>query len=213
MCKILRVRWTLIPTKAPQPWIACSGCGGLRPFRCSGKIRLNANGRRLDAWLIYKCLRCDRTWNRPVFERRNVRDIDPAVMEAMQSNDPDWIRAESFNLEALKRSAHRIDAFSEVDIEKQTVCEAPGWTRLEIDLRARWPIDLRLDRLLASALEIPRSRLKTLSSQGALWTNAESGDILRRRVVAGTRVTFDLSAESGRIHRWKRLATGDPAQM
>src|SRR5262245_59613650 len=44
MCKTLRVRWTIIPKTAPQPWIACGGCGGLKAFQCSGKIRLNANG-------------------------------------------------------------------------------------------------------------------------------------------------------------------------
>ena len=88
MCDTFRVRWTIIPQIAPQPWIACSGCGGLRAFQSSGKIRLNANGRRLDAWLIYKCLACEKTWNRPIFERQTVRDISPAVLDALQSNDP-----------------------------------------------------------------------------------------------------------------------------
>src|SRR5262245_3000233 len=109
MCKALRVRWTITPRTAPQPWITCSGCGSLRAFRSSNKIRLNANGRKLDAWLIYKCTSCDRTWNRTIFERRNVRDIDPVTLEALQSNDPHWIRAEAFNLEALKRETPRID--------------------------------------------------------------------------------------------------------
>ncbi|MFC0803867.1 DUF1062 domain-containing protein [Ensifer sp. P24N7] len=81
MCNTLQVRWTIIPLIPPQPWVACSGCGGVRAFESSNKIRLNANGRKLDAWLIYKCSTCDRTWNRPIFERRNVRDIRPAVLD------------------------------------------------------------------------------------------------------------------------------------
>jgi hypothetical protein len=97
MCNALQVRWTIIPAIA----------------RSSQKIRLNANGRKLDAWLIYKCVMCDKTWNRPIFERVNVRDISPAVLEALQSNDPDWIRFEMFNLEALRQKARRIEEFSE----------------------------------------------------------------------------------------------------
>ena len=67
------------PRTPPQPWLACSRCRDIRPFRCSEKFRLNANGKRLDAWLIYRCGSCDNTWNRPVLERRNRRDIDPLV--------------------------------------------------------------------------------------------------------------------------------------
>src|SRR5436305_1201432 len=119
MCTTLQVRWTIIPKFAPQPWIVCRGCGGLRLFQSSNKIRLNANGRKLDAWLIYKCTVCDNTWNRPIFERRNVRDIDSVTLEALQSNDPDWIRAQTFNLEALGRKSQRIDEFAEFEVRKE----------------------------------------------------------------------------------------------
>lgn len=129
MCNVLRVQWTITPRTAPQPWLACSGCGDLRAFQASGKIRLNANGRKLDAWLIYKCLICDKSWNRPIFERQNVRDISPSVMEALQSNDPQWIRAETFNLEALRRKSQRIDEFPEFDIEKRSRTNLPTGPR------------------------------------------------------------------------------------
>ncbi|MGO6906217.1 DUF1062 domain-containing protein, partial [Rhizobium ruizarguesonis] len=158
MCNTLRVRWTILPKTAPQPWIVCSGCGGLRAFRCSDKIRLNANGRKLDAWLIYKCSTCEKTWNRPIFERRNVRDIDPAVIEALQSNDPDCIRAEAFNLEALRRKSLRVDEFAEFEIAKEMQQETANWTRLEIELMVPLPSSTRLDRLLASELQVSRTR-------------------------------------------------------
>ncbi|MGK6315295.1 DUF1062 domain-containing protein [Neorhizobium sp. DT-125] len=58
MCDILRVEWTVIPKSPPRPILSCAGCGSQRPFRSSGRIRLNASGKRLDAWLIYKCTAC-----------------------------------------------------------------------------------------------------------------------------------------------------------
>lgn len=194
MCDTLRVRWTITPQIAPQPWIACSGCGGLTAFQPSGKIRLNANGRKLDAWLIYKCVACDKTWNRPIFERQNVRDIDPAVLEALQSNDPDWLRAETFNLDALRRRSQRVDEFPEFDIRKEVLHEVPRWTKLEVELAVPVPVCTRLDRLLASELGVSRSRLQALDDAGVLRTSSDRADVLRRRIKNGMRVFVDHTA-------------------
>lgn len=210
MCDVLRVQWTIIPRTAPQPWIACSGCGGLRAFQSSGKTRLNANGRKLDAWLIYRCLTCEKTWNRPIFERQNVREIDPAVLEALQSNDPQWIRTEAFNLEALRRKSQRVDEFPEFDIEKTIMGEPPDWTRAEVDLAVPYLTGIRLDRLLASELGLSRSRLQALHDGGTLRANPDRTDILRRRIKNGTRVMIDLCTGVDRERLWEPSTTGNP---
>lgn len=209
MRNALQVRWTVVPKIAPQPWIVCSGCEGLRAFQSSNKIRLNANGRKLDAWLIYKCMTCDKTWNRPIFERRNVRDINPAVLEALQSNDPDWIRAETFNLEALGRKSQRIDEFAEFEIRKQLLRDAAYWKLLEIELSVPFPTSVRLDRLLASELKISRSQLSALHENALLRTNPDRADTLRRRISSGIRVTVDLSDLADRELAWRSLVIGE----
>ncbi|RUM25577.1 DUF1062 domain-containing protein [Rhizobium vallis] len=211
MCKTLRVRWTIIAKTPPQPWIACGGCGGLRAFQSSDKIRLNANGRKLDAWLIYKCLTCEKTWNRPILERRNVRDIDPVILDALQSNDREWIRVETFNLEALRRKSQRVDEFADFEIAKQIERETADWTRLEIELVVPFPINTRLDRLLASELKLSRSRLQGLHDDGMIRIDSSRADIMRRRIKHGILVVVDLAKEADRQQSWKPLATGDPA--
>lgn len=208
MCAKFRVRWTITPQIPPQPWINCNGCGGPRAFRSSGKARLNANGRQLDAWLIYRCVDCDKTWNRPIFERRNIRDIEPRVLAALQSNDPLWVQAEAFDLDALRRKAQRIDEFAECGIVKDILHEARDWTHLEIELTVPFPASLRLDRLLASELVLSRTRLQALHDQGALRIASGHTDSLRRRVRGGTVVVLDLSAQTGREELWQPLAAG-----
>lgn len=210
MCNILHVQWTITPTTPPQPWIACSGCGGIRAFQSSGKIRLNANGRKLDAWLIYKCVVCEKTWNRPIFERQNVRDINPDTFAALQSNNPEWGRAEAFNLEPLRRKAQRVDEFDHYAIEKAMLCEAEDWTKLVIDLVTPIPTSTRLDRLLASELRISRSRLQKLNEDGFLQATCDRANAMRRHIKNGTVVTIDLSDEADREKSWKPLATGGP---
>ena len=209
MRNALQVRWTITPRTAPQPWITCSGCGGFRPFQSSDKIRLNANGRKLDAWLIYKCTNCDRTWNRTIFERQNVRDINSVTLEALQSNDIDWIRAEAFNLEALKRASPRIDEFAEFEVQKELLCENPGWKHLEIEFSISFPTSARLDRLLTSELQISRSQLGAFHEVGLLTTNSSRAGVLRRRIRNGLRVTVDLSDLDKRESVWKQLAVGE----
>jgi hypothetical protein len=208
MCNALQVRWTIIPKFAPQPWLVCSGCGSLRAFQSSNKIRLNANGRKLDAWLIYKCLACDKTWNRPIFERRNVRDVDPAVLEALQANDPDWIRGETFNLEALRRRSQRVEEFPEFEVQKELLRDTPDWEDLEIELSVPFPTSTRLDRLLASELGMSRARLSALHQSALLRTDPDRTDILRRRIRAGIRVTVNRSGLADRELVWKPPAIG-----
>lgn len=198
MCNILQVRWTISPRTAPQPWIACSGCGCLKPFRSSGKIRLNANGKRLDAWLVYKCVDCDKTWNRALFERKVVHEISPSTLEALQHSDPHWVRAREFDLDGLKRKVRRVDEISDVFIRKRITREARDWTILEIEIVAELSTSLRLDRLLSSGLAISRSRLQALSKGGQLKAEPDRNNFLRHRLQDGMRIALDLSEISDR---------------
>lgn len=208
MCGALRVQWTITPEIAPRPWISCRGCGRPKPFQPSGKIRLNANGRKLDAWLIYRCVDCETTWNRPLFERRPVRHIERSVLAALHANDPEWVWAEAFNLDALRRGSQRIDQFPEFGIVKGILSETPGWTRLEIELAVSLPVAARLDRLLASELSISRMRLQALHEHGTLRVSPERSDALRRHVRTGTVVTLECSPEAARERFWRFRATG-----
>jgi hypothetical protein len=195
--RVLKVQWTVTPRTPPQPWIKCAGCGGLRPFRSSGKLRLNANGKRLDAWLIYKCSGCERTWNRPILERRNARDIDPALLHATQSGDPDWIRAQAFDVSSLKRHAQRIDEFADVEVLKAVLGEdRADCTVLEIALIVPLPTILRLDRLLSTELNLSRSGLQNLHDAGKLRVDPDRKHMLRRPVRHSLRITVD-NGESG----------------
>ena len=187
MCTFLRVRWTITPRIPPQPWIACRSS---RPFQSSGRIRLNANGKRLDAWLIYKCVSCEKTWNRPLFERRNVRDIDPLVLDAMHRSDPDWVRCQEFDIEALRRRTQQIEECVDFDVNKEALAEG-GPSSLEIELQVPLPMSLRLDRLLTVELGLSRSRLHTLYDEGRLRVTPERKDVLRRRIRNGMRIIWE----------------------
>lgn len=192
MPRLYSVLWTITPTTAPQPWRPCGACGEKRPFRCSEKFRLNANGKSLDAWLIYKCTGCDQTWNRAIFERRATRDIAPALLTALETSNPALVRRHAFDGAALRKFTHRVDEFDEVAVKRQPLGSA-GQERevLEIAIAAPIPNSLRLDRLLASELALSRNRIASMASAGELRTASP----LDRPVRDGIKITLDLAAD------------------
>jgi hypothetical protein len=193
MSNTRRVRWTVTPIMAPRPWLSCGRCHAIKPFACSGKIRLNANGKQLDAWLIYRCADCDKTWNRPIFERRNVKDIDPAALRSLQSNDKEWVRAIAFDLQFLRRRSSRVEEFVDVEVRKTILVEATQpWSALEIVLAVPTPTSLRLDRLLATEFGMSRAHVTKLERDGRLRASPERGHGLRRPITEGTVIALDL---------------------
>ncbi len=194
MSDALRVLWTVVPRIAPQPWLKCNRCRGTRRFRSSEKIRVNANGKRLDAWLIYKCTSCDSTWNRPVLERRPVGMIDPLFLMSLRANEPDLVRRLAFDTENLRRKVGLVEEFDDVVVRKEVLSESmPPARRLEIRCAVPETTRLRVDRLLATELRLSRSRIRNLQDTGDLAVSPEGSRMLRTAVRDGMRVTIELS--------------------
>lgn len=194
MSDVLRVQWTIIPRTAPQPWLACSRCGEAKPFRSSDKIRLNANGKRVDAWLIYKCTGCGSTWNRPILERRPVRSIEPGLLASLHSSESTLTRRLAFDVEGLRRCAGHVEEFDDVLVIKTVLSQSTtSLRRLEILCSVPEPVGLRLDRLLANELRLSRRRIQALAKAGELLA-LPRGSQLRRPVRNGLRLIVALKA-------------------
>jgi len=194
MTGVYSVHLTVEPTTPPQPWKHCSSCGDIRPFLSSGKIRLNANGRKLDAWLIYKCAACERTWNRPIAERLAVASISEADLQAMQRSDPSWVRVQEFDLASLKRYCDRIELNPEVCVAKTSMGSMPGsWSAIVITIDAPRPTGQRLDRLLATELKVSRSSLQSMHRAGGLQIEPASRAGLKKLVNGRLAVRFFAS--------------------
>ena len=65
----------------------CGGCGKKQEFVNSGKFRVNANGKNVDVWLIFRCKKCKHSWNMTIYERTRPGKIPRELFEAFQEND------------------------------------------------------------------------------------------------------------------------------
>jgi hypothetical protein len=189
------VKWTILVEKPPQPWLHCRRCNGTASFRTSGRIRVNANGRRIDAWLIYKCRSCDNTWNRPILERQQLRSIDPQFLAALQANDPMLARRIALDVEDLKRRVRSVEQFDEVVVMKEVQASSAVPARqVEIRFVVPHPTACRLDRLLAAELRLSRSQVHGMAESGALIVVPPGLRPLRNPVRNGMRATIAVSA-------------------
>ncbi|MES0200610.1 DUF1062 domain-containing protein [Mesorhizobium sp. M0011] len=199
MSGLLRIHWAIAPTTAPRPLINCNRCGTVKAYCSSGKFRVNANGKRIDVWLIYRCIDCDNSWNFGIFERCNRRDLEPALLQALESNDPALARRHAFDVVALRNRIGRVEEFPDVAVHKRRLGDIrEAVIVLELELGLEMPTSLRLDRLLAGELGISRSRLQTLEEKRLLILGRDGAKALRKPAREGMTIRFDLSGEADR---------------
>ncbi|AEH85657.1 DUF1062 domain-containing protein [Mesorhizobium opportunistum] len=199
MSGTVRIHWAIAPAIAPRPLINCNRCGGVKAYRCSEKFRVNANGKRIDVWLIYRCVDCDNSWNFGILERCNRRDIEPALLQALESNDPGLARRHAFDVSALRNQVGHVEEFPDVAVKRHLVGEtSESATALELRLGLEMRISLRLDRLLANELGISRSRLQALQERRLLTVRPDGAKALRRAAHEGTIVLIHLEGEPDR---------------
>jgi hypothetical protein len=179
--------WTVIALATPAVVRACPRCDRATRFHSSDKFRVNANQRRIDVWLIYRCGDCDATWNRAVERRRTVDDIGRDVYRRYQDNDRELAWRVGFDLEGLARLGAAADADVPVRVDHRG--EAGGAVRIEL----AHPCRVRLDKLLAGELGISRSALRSLVAA----RDIDAGDprALRRPVRDGTVVRIRAGVE------------------
>ncbi|MEM6480796.1 MAG: DUF1062 domain-containing protein [Pseudomonadota bacterium] len=200
----LVVHWRLLPCHPPKPMRHCSTCGQTRPFRSSGKIRLNANGRKLDAWLIYKCDDCDRTWNRPLYERVDIRTIAPETVLALQQSTPEWVYEVAHDVAGLRQYCNTINHSENVVLQRsQESGDLADCTHVHLSLRVPYVTGCRLDRLVSHEFRLSRRRVGEALRAKDIVVRPKSKTIRQNMVVEIRRsVLAHLTEQERRAILW-----------
>lgn len=134
-------------------------------FDCSERFRANSNGKLLDIWLVYRCRSCDATKNLTVVERRPVSKVPRALLDAAQRNDAAVARALARDTALVRRNGTSFAGGDDWAID--------GAAALPLVLDFAESMLVRLDRIVAAALELPRSRLPVaVDGRLRLWSGA-----------------------------------------
>ncbi|MFD4637761.1 DUF1062 domain-containing protein [Lentzea sp. NPDC058436] len=134
-------------------------------FRASGKFRVNANHKVLDAWLLLLCTGCGDTVKLTVFERTHVRSVRPALLDRLHANDLTLVDELLQDSVLLRRNhvsldwegAWRLDTGRSAHLDLEVV-------DVEVRFAARIPV--RPVRLIADACGLTRGEVERLIADG-----------------------------------------------
>ena len=161
-----KARWAVRQSALPTVVRPCPDCSGTR-HRPSGRIRVNANGKLLDVWLLLSCAGCDRTSKVPVHERVHVSSLEPARRVAYETNDPAVVRELTMSASLAAKNGYRLDWSGTWELETRTPLYAlDDPTPLEVLVSFELPAPVRVERLLMLGLGLSRSGVRRLVGDG-----------------------------------------------
>lgn len=168
-----------MPTSLPLVLRRCHTCAS-ESFRASGKFRVNAHHKLIDAWLLVLCTACGETAKLTVLERMNVRSVEPELLERLHDNDL-GLTAELLQDPLVRRrnrialdwdGAWRLDTGGPDHLDREV---------MDVAVRFAARIPVRPVRLIAEGLGLSRAEVERL--------------VARERVVSAVRLNGRLSGD------------------
>ncbi|HWG28741.1 DUF1062 domain-containing protein [Actinospica sp.] len=160
--------WAVRESGLPAIVRPCVDCSSTR-HHPSGKIRMNANGKLLDVWLLICCAACGRTSKVPVHERVHVQSMDPARRLAYEVNDPAVVRELTMSASLASNHGYRLDWTGAWTLETDMPFYSPDdATLLKVLIGFELPAPIRVERLLMLGLGLSRGAVRRMVAEGRL---------------------------------------------
>lgn len=104
-----KIEYEIVPKESFAVIRGCAGCGRKTHFVNTGKFRVNANGNKLDVWLIYQCEICRHTFNLAIYERQSPSAIPKEEYERFLRNDEELAELFGRNLSLFQKNKAQVD--------------------------------------------------------------------------------------------------------
>ncbi len=141
----------------------CQGCGGKSSFINTGNYRVNANGNRVDVWLIYQCEKCKHTYNLTIHERIKPSELSAEEYGRYLANDSELAMQHGMDKNILAQNKVEID-WDSLSYELKPLNETVQPTEYII-IQNPYQVRVRMDKVLSGILKVNRSRIKDLIKQ------------------------------------------------
>ena len=162
-------------------------------YENSGCFRVNANGKRLDIWLICRCEHCKATWNLSIYERIDRAALCTEDYRGYLANDQALILRHIFDPAFLQKNCAVLD-LADLSLSLQGDLPPEG-TAAEVHIRSECPLPIPAIRTIALTLGVSLSRVRRMQEAGDLLFD---GDL--RKTKTGYGFAFTLAAG------WRRNA-------
>lgn len=174
------IEYTLVPTQSFTIIRGCSGCGKKTSYKNTDKFRINANGNRIDVWLIYQCENCRHTFNLPIYERRKNTDIPASEHQRFLDNDAQLAGEYGRNLQLFQKHRAEVDhkniTYELIRLQNtldKTVCKS----RIQIIIQNPYCLKIRPEKLAAEILGQSASSVKKQVANGTITIESSANSI------------------------------------
>lgn len=159
--------YTILPTESYKILRRCPNCDKHTAFVNTNKFRINANGIRLDIWLIYQCEICRHTCNLTIYERVPASSVCPKEYKKFLCNDSETALRYGTDREFFKKNRTVFLPLENTFIIQPS--KTGGYTPpCKILVHNPFHLKLRSDRILSALLGISRNRIKKLQKKDAV---------------------------------------------
>lgn len=149
----------------------CSKCGRKTHFINTKKFRVNANGNKLDVWLIYQCEECKHTLNLAIYERQKVSSIPKKDYMRFLGNDEELAEMYGKNIQLFRKNKADIDLerlnYDFVKLSETTESSGFG-EQTVLTIHNSCQIKIHPEKQIAEVLGLSRSQIKKLAEQGEI---------------------------------------------
>lgn len=159
-------------------WIIrnCPKCGRKANYINTRKFRINANGSKLDIWLIYQCVECKHTFNLAIYERKKVSSIPKEEYQCFLDNDEQLAEMYGKNMQLFQTNKAEID-FDRLHyglVKLHGTIENSGFgEQILITVKNPWQLKIRSEKQIAMVLGLSRNQVKSLLEKGEIELVAE----------------------------------------
>ncbi|MBD5542679.1 MAG: DUF1062 domain-containing protein [Lachnospiraceae bacterium] len=165
MSYLRKIEYEIVPKESFSVIRSCSGCDRKTYFENTNKFRVNANGGKLDVWLIYQCENCKHTLNLAIYKRRKASTMPREEYKCFLSNDEQLAKMYGRNIQLFRENKAEID-FERLNyqfVKLQDITEKSD-CRQQIVLTIQNPYRLKIrpEKQIAQVLGLSRSQVKKL---------------------------------------------------
>lgn len=181
MSYLRKLRYTVKPEKSFPVLRNCAGCGCKTTFINTNNFRVNANGNKIDVWLIYQCEKCKHTANFTIYERQKPDSIDKKEYRKFLANDEELAYQYGTDHHFFARNKAVVD-WSEVKycLESEDAVPLSEESIVQkgnvIEIHNKYMLKIRMDKLVAEILHFTRSKIKELEKQNVLIMNEDKSE-------------------------------------
>lgn len=190
----MTVTWTVTPVGYQHIAKRCPACNVKRDFAPSGAIRVNSQKKLLDIWSIYKCTRCDYTWNIVLFSRLHVSKINRELLQRLLQNDAAMVHYYAADLATLKRNRAEPSGQPDFRIHEQWSVTLMACQRITVRVRVSQPFRISLLSILKKQLKLSTAEIRWLVATGHI--EGIPLKQLKTKKLMAMEYSFQLAAET-----------------